>query len=115
MVEPFDVNPITKLWVKITNNSLLYQHLSEYMKLAKIIVVYVHGLMEDHCIFFILAFKKDKWCNQLGPHLNMIVRMFVQKFFTQELDLGYYTVIAQLLFHLGMVASSPFLFPCPHP
>jgi hypothetical protein len=77
MVEPFDVNPITKLWVKITNNSLLCNHLSEYTKLAKIIVVYVHGSMEDDCIFSTLAFKKDKWCNQLGPHLNMIVRMFV--------------------------------------
>jgi len=34
MVEPFDMNPSTKLWVTITNNSLLCRHPSEYMKLA---------------------------------------------------------------------------------
>jgi hypothetical protein len=34
MAKPFDMNPSTKLWVTITNNSLLCQHLSEYMKLT---------------------------------------------------------------------------------
>jgi hypothetical protein len=34
MAKPFDMIPITKLWVTITNNSLLCQRLSEYMKLA---------------------------------------------------------------------------------
>jgi len=34
MATPFDMIPITKLWVTITNNSLLCQRLSEYMKLA---------------------------------------------------------------------------------
>ncbi len=34
MAEPFDINPNTKLWVTITNNSLLCQRLNEYMKLT---------------------------------------------------------------------------------
>jgi hypothetical protein len=58
------------------------------MKLAKIIVVFVFGSMEDHCIFSTFAFKNDKWCNQLGPHLNMIVCMFVQEFLSQEIRFG---------------------------
>jgi hypothetical protein len=40
--EPFDMNPITKLWMKIINNSLLCQCLSEYMKITKIRIVFVH-------------------------------------------------------------------------
>jgi hypothetical protein len=44
------------------------------------------------CVWFIgkwkylstLAFMKDKLCNWLGPRLEMIVHMFVQKKFTQR-------------------------------
>jgi hypothetical protein len=42
MAKPFNMNPITKLWMTIINNSLLCQHLSEYMKITKIIIVFVH-------------------------------------------------------------------------
>jgi len=49
MVEPFDMNPIIKLWMKITNNSLLCQRLNEYMKLAKITIVFLLCL---HKIFY---------------------------------------------------------------
>jgi hypothetical protein len=41
MAKPFDTNLVTKLWVTIINNSFLCQHLSEYIKLAKITIVYV--------------------------------------------------------------------------
>jgi hypothetical protein len=27
---------------------------------------------------------KDKLCNQLGPHLNLVVRTFAQEFFMEE-------------------------------
>jgi len=39
MAKPFDVNPMTKLWMTITNNGLLIQQLNEYMNLAEIIIV----------------------------------------------------------------------------
>jgi len=38
MAKPFDSNPMTKLWVTITNG-LLIQQLNEYMNLVEIIVV----------------------------------------------------------------------------
>jgi len=43
MVEAFDMNLVTKLWVTITNNSLLCQHLNEYMKRVEIIIVSMLG------------------------------------------------------------------------
>jgi hypothetical protein len=39
MAKPFDINPVTKLWVTISNNALFIQRLSEYLKLVEIAVV----------------------------------------------------------------------------
>jgi len=80
MAKPFDMNPVTKLWLTIINNSLLCQRLSEYMKCTKIAIVFVHLVQWKMNVLFPLM--KDKLCNQLGPRLNMIVRMFAQEFFT---------------------------------
>jgi hypothetical protein len=63
IADPFDINPIMKLWVTNTNNSLLCQCLSEYMKLVEIILVSILGSMENEHIFSILAFMKDKLHN----------------------------------------------------
>jgi hypothetical protein len=41
MVEPFDVNLMTKLWTIINNNGLLIQKLNEYLKLVEITIVLV--------------------------------------------------------------------------
>jgi hypothetical protein len=42
MANPFNMNPITKLRMTIIKNSLLCQRLSEYMKIAKITIVFLH-------------------------------------------------------------------------
>jgi hypothetical protein len=84
MAKPFDTNLVTKLWVTITNNSFLCLCLSEYIKLAKIAIVYVFGLLEDELIFSTFAIIKDKLCSQLGPHLEMTICMFGQEFFTKN-------------------------------
>ncbi len=42
------------------------------------------GFVEDEQTFSTLAFMKDKLCNKLGLHLDTIIRMFAQKFCTQE-------------------------------
>jgi len=63
IVDPFDINPIMKLWVTNTNNSLLCQWLSEYMKLIEIIVVSILSSMENEHTFFTLTFMKDKLHN----------------------------------------------------
>jgi hypothetical protein len=39
MVEPFDANQVTKLWMTINNNGLLTQQLNEYMKLVNIAII----------------------------------------------------------------------------
>jgi hypothetical protein len=39
MVEPFNTNSTTKLWVIINNNGLLIQWLSEFMNLVVIVIV----------------------------------------------------------------------------
>jgi hypothetical protein len=69
MGEPFDKNHVTKMWVIINNNTLLTKRLSEFLKLAKIVLRYV----EDECTFSMLAFMKDKLHNRLEPNLDTIV------------------------------------------
>jgi hypothetical protein len=39
MVEPFDINLVTKLWVTINNNALFIEWLSEYLNVVEIVVV----------------------------------------------------------------------------
>jgi len=47
-------------------------------------VVLVLEFIEDEQTFSILAFMKDKLRNKLGLHLDTIVHMFAQEFYTQE-------------------------------
>jgi hypothetical protein len=63
IANPFDINPIMKLWVTSTNNSLLCQCSSEFMKVVEIIVGSMLGSMENEHTFSTLAFMKDKLHN----------------------------------------------------
>jgi len=47
-------------------------------------VVLVLESIEDEQTFSILTFMKDKLRKKLGLHLDTIVRMFPQEFYTQE-------------------------------
>jgi len=47
-------------------------------------VVSMLGSIEDEQTFFMHAFMKDKLHNKLGLHLDTIVCMFAQEFFTQK-------------------------------
>jgi hypothetical protein len=51
MVEPFDINIMTKLWVTITNNDLITQQLSEYLKLVEIVMMSMLRFIEDKWTF----------------------------------------------------------------
>jgi hypothetical protein len=84
MAKPFDTNLVTKLWITISNNVLLTQRLSKYLKLVEIVVVSMLGFVEDEQTFSTLAFMKDKLRNRLGLHLDTTLYMFAQKFYTQE-------------------------------
>jgi hypothetical protein len=88
MAEPFDTNPIIKLWMTITNNSLLCQHLNEYMKLVEITIIFMFGPVEDECIFSILAFMKNKLCNQLGTFGYDYLHVCTKVFYSRELSLS---------------------------
>jgi hypothetical protein len=88
MVEPFDMNPIIKLWKTITNNSLLCQCLNEYMKLVEITIISMLGSMEYECIFYILAFMKNKLCNQLGTFGYDYSHVCTKVFYSRELPLS---------------------------
>ncbi len=84
MVEPFDINLATKLWVTINNNVLFTQRLNDYLKLAEIIVVSMFKFVKNEWTFSMFAFMKDKLCNKLGLHLDTIVHMFAQEFYIQK-------------------------------
>jgi hypothetical protein len=75
MVEPFDINHVTKLWVIIKNNALFTQYLDEYLKLAEIMVVLVLKFIKDEQTFFTFAFMKNKLRNKLGLHLDETICM----------------------------------------
>ncbi len=79
MVEPFDTNPMTKFWVKISNNVLLIQQLNEYLKLVAIMVVLLLGSIKDEQTFSTFTFMKDKLRNRLGLHFDTTICMFEQK------------------------------------
>jgi hypothetical protein len=66
MVEPFDVNPMTKLWIVINKNGLLIQRLNEYLKLVEITIVLVFRSIQDECTFSTIVFIKDKLQNWLN-------------------------------------------------
>jgi hypothetical protein len=76
MAEPFDTNPVTKLWVIIKNNALLTQQLNEYLQLTEIMVVSMLGSVKDEQTFSTLAFMKNKLCNKLRLHKSNILSKF---------------------------------------
>jgi hypothetical protein len=84
MEEPWDRNLQTKLWQKVSQNSLMVQHLSEFIKVAEIVVTTVFGSVEDECTFSTLGFMKSKFHNCLGSHLDTTVKMFSQSFYQQD-------------------------------
>jgi hypothetical protein len=52
--------------------------------LAKIAIVHIIGLVEDECIFNTLSFMKSKLKNRLIGHLDLVIHMFSQHFYTLE-------------------------------
>ena len=84
MEEPWDRNLQTKLWQKVSQNSLMVQHLFEFIKVAEIVVTTVLGSVKDECTFSMLGFTKSKLCNCLGSHLDTIVKIFSQPFYQQD-------------------------------
>jgi len=84
MEEPRDQNPLTKVWVRIGQNALMLNRLSEFIKVAEIAICAVLGSVEDERTFSTLSFMKSKLRNRLGGHVDTCVKLFSQEFFTLE-------------------------------
>jgi hypothetical protein len=82
MEQPFDVNPLTRLWRSLDSASLCI--FPKYMKLAKMVVVHVLGSVQDERCFSSLSFLKNKLRNALDEHLELVVGMYSQKIFSLE-------------------------------
>ncbi len=47
MDHPMDLNPLSKLWKKLSNNALLATYANEFMKVIKLVVIQIMGFVED--------------------------------------------------------------------
>jgi hypothetical protein len=81
MNQHFDLNPLSRLWNKLSSNALLCVHLSEFMKVAKLVAIQIMGSTEDERTFSTLTFMNTRLWNQLYEHLDLVFRMFVQPFY----------------------------------
>jgi hypothetical protein len=77
----FGVNALRRLWQKLGSNALLAFKLSEFVKVAEVVVVTVYGSVEDECTFSTLNYMKSKVRNNLDDHLDLVVCMFGQSLF----------------------------------
>jgi hypothetical protein len=66
----------------LSNNQFLSHLLSKWLKLIELSMAMVMGNIEDERCFSNMGFMKNKLRNRLKTHLDLVVRMFAQKFFT---------------------------------
>jgi hypothetical protein len=66
----------------------------EFSKLIKLAIIMVLGSVEDETTFSTFTFMKLKLRNQLTTHLNLVVRMYAQDFFTLQ-SFPLYTAITE--------------------
>ena len=79
---PMTENLMFHLWHKLSSNALMLMELLEFMKVVEIAHVQVLGSVEDERTFNSLSFLKSKLRNQLTTHLDLVVDMFAQYFYT---------------------------------
>jgi hypothetical protein len=78
------VNPLICLWKMINVFQLMFHTFPKYLKLTKIIMIHVHGSLKDERCFTFMSFLKIKLYNYLNLHLQLIVVMYAQCFFTLD-------------------------------
>ncbi len=64
----------------------------KFWKLVEITIVVVVGIMEDEQTFSKVNFMKSKFCNRLTTHLDLVVWIYVQKFYRLEIFPFYITI-----------------------
>ncbi len=76
------MNPLTKLWKTFSSSQIFVKKILEYIKLAELVIVQVIGSVEDERCFSTLTFMKTKLQNILTTHVELVIWIFSQKFFT---------------------------------
>jgi hypothetical protein len=67
-----DLNPLSKLWKKLSNNALLSTYANEFMKVIKLVVIQIMGFVEDERTYLTLTFMKRRFQNRLYGHLDFV-------------------------------------------
>jgi hypothetical protein len=70
------------MWQTILNFIILFHNISKYVKLVKIVIIQVVGLVEDGWVFNNLNFIKFRFYNWLTRCLMFVCLHFGQSFFT---------------------------------
>ncbi len=91
---PPDCNPTTKMWARFIANVIVAHKLSKFFKLVEIAIVMVVGSVKDDKTFSTINFMKSKLCNHLTTHLDLVVQMYVQKFYKLK-TFPFYTIIKE--------------------
>ncbi len=90
---PFhDYNPITLLWERLASSEIVRQWLLKWFKLVQLCMVMIIGNVEDEKTFSNMSFMKNKLHNHLTTHLDLVVRMDAQNFYSLE-TFPFYTSI----------------------
>ncbi len=84
MVEPHNYNLLTRLWKQLPTFQNVVHQMLEYIKLTKVTIVQIFGLMEDEWCFNTLNFMKSTLQNRLTTHVDLVICMIAQKFYTFE-------------------------------
>jgi hypothetical protein len=82
MEAPFHVNPLVQLWWTLEASCILRYSFLEFLKLVKIAIVQMLGLVEDEQTFSTISFMKSKLKNHLNEHLNIVMGMYTQTFYS---------------------------------
>ncbi len=82
ILPPHDCNPTTRMWRQMANSQILSLKMFEFLELVELVIVMVLGSVEDERTFSILTFMKSKLRNRLTTHLDLVVKMYAQDFFT---------------------------------
>jgi hypothetical protein len=72
------VNPIVKLWCRLSSVVVLMKIMFEYFKVVEMAMVQVLGSIENERISSTFSFTKSKLRNQLVKHLPIVVGMYFQ-------------------------------------
>ncbi len=75
---PIVINHLTHMWWLIDASQLLSHVFPKYLKVTNIVMVHVIGFVKDKRCFNSIAFLRNKVCNHLNNHLQLIVDICAQ-------------------------------------